>query len=39
VFRNMSSRGFPSHVFRRGTLVVADNELVARVPPQYLART
>jgi dihydropyrimidinase len=39
VFRTMSSRGFPSHVFRGGTLVVAENELVARRPARYLART
>jgi len=39
VFRGMSSRGFPSHVVRRGTIVVADNELVANVPPRYLSGT
>jgi len=39
VFRGMSSRGFPSHVFRHGSLVVANNEIVADVPPRYLART
>ena len=39
VFRGISSRGFPTHVFRRGTLVVADNEVVASVAPQYLSRS
>jgi dihydropyrimidinase len=37
VFRGMSSRGFPSHVFRRGKLVVDNNQVVDRVPPRYLA--
>lgn len=38
VFRNMTSRGFPSHVFRNGTLVVAHNELIARQSPRFLER-
>ena len=38
VFRNMSSRGFPSHVIRRGTLVVADNEVVGTQTAAYLRR-
>ncbi|MDX1692080.1 MAG: amidohydrolase family protein, partial [Acidimicrobiia bacterium] len=39
VFRGMSSRGFPSHVVRRGRLVVADNEVVGTADARYLSRT
>jgi dihydroorotase-like cyclic amidohydrolase len=38
VFRNMTSRGFPSHVIRRGRLVVAQNEQVGEQNARFLER-
>lgn len=38
VFRDMTSRGFPSHVVRRGRLVVAGNEVVGEQDARFLHR-